>query len=258
MSTGILSKEHRVDRIFIINLKYRKDRKKHITQQMSEQGISNFEFFDAIRPTSEEVNEWSPTYCSIWYEFGAFSSMERYKNYQINALGCLKSHLGVVNLALSRGYERILILEDDIKFLRPWSSLKTYWPQTEFDILYLGGNAQCPSIPVPGREGLHRVASMTRADGYIITRRAMCFLSENIEGFNREIDTFYQWIIQPRAKCYCLVPSMIGQIDGFSDIQGTVVSYPAANNTCETAPTPWFVAATAAAAAAARVSLVRK
>jgi len=236
MSTGILSKEHEVDRIFIINLKYRKDRKDHAMQQMSEQGISNFESLDAIRPTSEEVNEWCPTYCHDWKY--SFPSMERFEHYRISALGCLKSHLGVVALALSRGYERILILEDDVKFMRPWSSLQACWPQDEFDIFYLGGGHIRPPVPVSGRKGLCRVVDTARTDGYIITRRAMRFLNENIEGFHREIDTFYQWIIQWRAKCYCLVPSMIGQIDGFSDIQEKMVSYTAVNNTCETT-SPW-------------------
>ena len=53
----------KLDRIFIINLKHRTDRREHILSEMKKQNITTYEFFDAIRPTTEEVNDWNPTYC---------------------------------------------------------------------------------------------------------------------------------------------------------------------------------------------------
>ena len=47
----------KLDRIFIINLKHRTDRREHILSEMKKQNITNYEFFDAIRPTTKEVND---------------------------------------------------------------------------------------------------------------------------------------------------------------------------------------------------------
>ena len=52
-----------IDKIFIINLKHRTDRKNQMIEEMQKQNIINYEFFDAIRPTIEEVNNWNTEFC---------------------------------------------------------------------------------------------------------------------------------------------------------------------------------------------------
>ena len=41
----------KIDKIFIINLKQRTDRKQFMIDQMNAQGLKNFEFFEAIKPS---------------------------------------------------------------------------------------------------------------------------------------------------------------------------------------------------------------
>lgn len=84
------------DRIFVINLPSRADRRREMEQQLQRIGLSLqsplVELFSAIRPEHKE----------------AFES--------IGARGCFLSHLEVLRLARERRYARILILEDDVNF----------------------------------------------------------------------------------------------------------------------------------------------
>ena len=53
-----------INKIFIISLKQRTDRKHQMIQEMKKQNITNYEFFDAVRPTLNDVNKWNPIFCS--------------------------------------------------------------------------------------------------------------------------------------------------------------------------------------------------
>ena len=185
----------KLNRIFIINLKHRTDRREHILSEMKRQNITNFEFFDAIRPTLEEVNDWNPTYC---HHVIKHVSSNKFDNYRMGCLGCLKSHLGVMKLALARGYKRILVLEDDTVFIRPWADFKKLIePLKKYDILYLCGShiKKCQPIKISGKAkdtniitGTHalalsnikKVVKALTTGSYCIGERAMRFFVSNI------------------------------------------------------------------------------
>lgn len=84
------------DRVYIINLQTRPDRWREIQEQLNKVGIDptteKVQRFDAVRPA----------------DAGAFPS--------IGARGCFMSHLGVLEDARRHGYQRILVLEDDLDF----------------------------------------------------------------------------------------------------------------------------------------------
>ena len=128
-----------IDKIFIINLAHRTDRKEHMINEMKKQNISNYEFFDAIRPTLKEVNEWNSNYCN--YVKKDVHPL-KFDNYRIGCLGCLKSHIEVIKIALTRNYKNILILEDDTEFITDISKLYEYSEQIDnnYDMLYLCGS----------------------------------------------------------------------------------------------------------------------
>lgn len=82
--------------VYVINLPNRRDRRREITGQMEKIGLSfsqpNILLFSAVRPDSP----------------GDFPS--------IGARGCFLSHLKILQHAYSKGFERILIFEDDLNF----------------------------------------------------------------------------------------------------------------------------------------------
>jgi GR25 family glycosyltransferase involved in LPS biosynthesis len=113
------------DKIYVLSLKRNVDRRALITERLNQVGI-DFEFFDAC--DGQVLNH-------LWKKLD--NSNFTTQNY----LACSISHLSIYNDALSRGFKRILILEDDIK---PHKEIKNYFitlleqiPE-DYDLLYLG------------------------------------------------------------------------------------------------------------------------
>ncbi|MBK6005170.1 glycosyltransferase family 25 protein [Ramlibacter ginsenosidimutans] len=84
------------ERIYVINLESRPDRRKEIDEQLRRVGLGLYqppvELFRAVRPDGA----------------GAFET--------IGARGCFLSHLGVIQDAIQNRLESFLILEDDVDF----------------------------------------------------------------------------------------------------------------------------------------------
>jgi glycosyl transferase family 25 len=83
------------ERIVVINLVERNDRRRHVLGELASVGIDEndprFRIFAAVRPD----------------DAGGFPS--------IGARGCFMSHLGVIEEALRDGVERLLVVEDDLR-----------------------------------------------------------------------------------------------------------------------------------------------
>ena len=92
-------------KIVVINLKERTDKKKYIQDTFSRKNIK-YDFFEA----------------------------QKHKNPK---RGCLESHLTVIQQALAQNYKKLLIFEDDVKFIGSLNQLKA--PPNDLDMLYLGG-----------------------------------------------------------------------------------------------------------------------
>ena len=82
----------KLDKIYVINLEYRKDRKTQILNELKKVDASNVEIFSAIRPKEGLINHWNHSFLNplpTWYRGNA-------TNYRIGALGCLLSHLTIM------------------------------------------------------------------------------------------------------------------------------------------------------------------
>ena len=70
-----------------------------------------------------------------------------------------------------------------------------------------------------------KVVDTNTTGSYCIEERAMRFIVDNIGKYPKEVDVFYAKILQKKFDCYCIVPHMTKQLEGYSDIQGKNVSY---------------------------------
>lgn len=93
------------DKIFIINLKKRTDRKEKMIKRLSRAKITNYEFVEAINGNEEPYL----TIYRIKYHFQGFHENP-------GALGILLSALKVLVWSVKQKYKKILILEDDAVF----------------------------------------------------------------------------------------------------------------------------------------------
>lgn len=112
---NVLNNLSDIKNIFYINLEARADRKVHIEDQLKQVGLLTFERFNAIKVKDGRV-------------------------------GCYLSHIKCLELAKERGYQYLLICEDDTTFLYP-ALFKTQVnkfflnaPVKQWDVLLFAGN----------------------------------------------------------------------------------------------------------------------
>jgi glycosyl transferase family 25 len=114
------------DRIYVINLPYRRDRRKQIERELSAVGmpftLGQVELFSAIRPDSA----------------GEFSS--------IGYRGAFLSHLEVLKRAQAEQLQTVLVMEDDLTlfdvFKKYEKSLIEQLSQRDWDIIHFGYEPQ--------------------------------------------------------------------------------------------------------------------
>jgi len=213
-----------IDKIFIINLETRPDRKEQIINEMNKHNISTneYEIFNAIRPSIQDVNIWNTRYCE---HVRKDVNPRNFTGYCQGCLGCLQSHVEVCKLALTRGYKNILILEDDTEFIDNFNKLEEYSKQISYnyDMLYLAGS-HLGQIAMQGNN-IAKIVGTHTTGSYCIKENAMKYLIDNINGYLKEIDVFYAEEIQTRFNCYTVIPHITKQRDGYSDIQQNNVKY---------------------------------
>ena len=129
-----------IDKVYVINLKHRNDRLIKMDKMLNKIGgkFSEYERFEAVNGkliTEEEKNNLLSLKSKRIY-----NNPSNFKDVRtLGAIGCYKSHIGVWELALSRGEKEIIILEDDIKFKLDVNKLEEYIKTRpeEYDICYL-------------------------------------------------------------------------------------------------------------------------
>jgi hypothetical protein len=143
-------------RIYVINLVTREDRRREMADQLARIGLSfdspQVRLFPAVRPESA----------------GDFPS--------VGARGCFLSHLGILRQSASEGLERILIVEDDLNFVADFvpraASLVPRLLGTRFEIFYGGYELGM----IPGATG----------DGYWMAEPAQAIQTTHFIGFHGE------------------------------------------------------------------------
>lgn len=189
-----------IDRVVYINLDHRNDRKKHTEEELNRIGITNYVRFSAI---------YTPK----------------------NALGCALSHYHVVKQAEIDKVSSLLVLEDDFDVLvdadtlnnRISSFIKEY---SDYDVLMLDYRLidyeQVTDGVIRVREA--RTATAYLIAGHYIPTLAKCY-EETCSSLSNQ--PWCHWlytndiawnVLQRKDKWYCLVPRMVYQHGGYSDL----------------------------------------
>lgn len=195
---------------FVINANHAKERFANVSAQLESVGIT-FERFHAIQPseTSDKV--------------------------RLGELGCSLSHISVVELAKARGYANVLIFEDDAifkpNFAEEWKSILPEVKKLDYDLLYLydwGAHRDENSPTI-----LEKRSTMC-THAYAVSSKYYDHFIRLISGTSRKfsIDSVL-WA--SKANKWCISPSLVGQADCKSTING--VRYKARFDGIYTEPT---------------------
>lgn len=206
------------DRIVVINLPHRADRRRGIDAELRKIGLSldhpAVELFAAIRPD----------------DAGGFPS--------IGARGAFRSHLGVMRQMLERGEDRILVLEDDMGFApdaaRRLPALMAALAARDWTLLY-GHPGDLPErtppadadglIALPADLGLIQLhfLGLTRAAAEAAVPALTAMMTRppgHPEGGAMHVDGALNWIrrTRPELTSLAIAPALAVQRPSRSDI----------------------------------------
>lgn len=190
------------DRIYCINLDSRTDRWERSTEIFNNMNLE---------VTRHSANDGS-----------AHNSESRVNRGEV---GCLWSHREILQQAEDENLGPILILEDDIEFVRGFDHLfEKYWERTpqDWDMLYLGANNQGELKPVS--ENVYKATKLLTTSSYAVTPGTRMPLIRAINSMDVPVDDIFTRI-QPNINCYLYVPYLTWQREGYSDVRGGFRNY---------------------------------
>jgi GR25 family glycosyltransferase involved in LPS biosynthesis len=207
------------DRTFVINLDDRLDKWENMVARLTAAGISNYERFPGVK---RNLCDFPASY----YAGMDLKAAERFgsERYLAGACGCKMSHFKAISLARDRGYQSVLILEDDAmladgalsRFSRAWRELEG----EKWDMLYLGGRHRSLRKPWYHSPNLVRVRCTYQTHAYAVHHSFYDVLLDKISSSSNEIDVMYADEVQPFNRCYGVFPNVLIQDSESSDITG--------------------------------------
>jgi GR25 family glycosyltransferase involved in LPS biosynthesis len=187
---------------FYINLDHRTDRRAEVEAELEKMGIP-CERFPAVK--------WSP-----------------------GIVGCNYSHIAVLKEARNRGYDSVLIFEDDFQFIVDkdtfWSTMSSIEREVadSYDVVMLSYNAGHESTYKPYSDNLIKILGAQTTSGYIVHSRMYDDLINIWEmATPKLIETGQHWIyaldqiwkrLQPGSNWYASKIRLGLQRPSFSDI----------------------------------------
>jgi len=185
------------DKIFIINLPRRTDRKKQMEQFFLSSNIhpTQYEFIEAFDGLDESIR--------IQYEEKK-KSINKFSIITSGHFACLLSHLKIIKIAKSRGYNNIMILEDDVNTNEIDLVSKLHSIQVpQFDLLYLGG-IMSKKKHFMTNWAYSGETYIMGAYGYILSSSLFDIILNKLSNLDEYIDFFYLKNIQFQYKTIIL------------------------------------------------------
>jgi len=199
------------DNVFCINLDRRQDRMALAQKELEKFNIV-FERFSAVDGNSLDKGNYTTN-----------------PDVSSGIIGCTLSHAKLLSICKERGYEKVLILEDDIilndnfeeKLVLYIKEIPAYW-----DMFYLGGNHNFHNGEkinmISEHIGQCNMTFSTHA--YAIHSRLFDDAIFLLSQAQKPVDVYYSEI-QKKRSIYTFYPGIANQRAGYSDILNSKVDY---------------------------------
>lgn len=191
---------------YYINLSSRMDRKQHVEKQLERVGIVGTRF-NAIKLNN-------------------------------GAIGCSMSHLKCLETAKKLNLPHLLIVEDDITFLKPDLFIQQFnfflKNHSAWDVVLIGGNNVPPYLPIDS--SCIKVQRCQTTTGYLVKQHYFDTLINNFkEGINLLLNhpdnhrqyaiDKYWFSLQQKDNWYLIIPLSVVQREDYSDIEKKHTNY---------------------------------
>lgn len=199
------------DHIYLINLDRRTDRLEKCKERFEEIGLE-FERVSAIDGITLDIELPPQTPEKRWNK---------------SAYALALTTIQILEDAQKKGYENILIFEDDVEF----NSLFTLWIEEymndlnrKFDFAFLGYTLTGLTTSSPLSPRWDRLYSVVSCHAYIINKHIIPMYKKMLENLDNPIDYYVNRIVGARLNSVCAIPigkdKLVWQEDGVSDIEG--------------------------------------
>ncbi len=179
------------EKIFIINLKRRTDRKNSMEKILNSMCLKDYEFVEAI--DGQEPN--------ILEEYDKLKQTGTTRIVNSGHYGCLLSHIKSIELAQKQNLKSVLILEDDIIFDENFYSILNSTLLPKHDMVYLGGIiSEVKFFPL----GWAKTNEIMGAYAYLIKSSMYKPILEKLYNKIYCVDIGYIEYIQPKYNVYIL------------------------------------------------------
>jgi glycosyl transferase, family 25 len=158
--------------------------------------------------------------------------------YEVNIkpgeVGCLLSHMKCIQIAKDRGWDKILIFEDDIEVRDDFKTLfDTYCQQVpdNWDMIYLGGNHWGRDLSMKNHPPLVKITENVSRTTHTLTTHAYIMKNtmydrtiDYISNMSQQVDMLYVKL-QNEFNTYAFRPSLVWQRKDVSDINHKLCDY---------------------------------
>jgi len=196
--------------VHYINLEERKDRKELVESELNE----------------------------LCWEYERFNAIKN----EIGIIGCGMSHLKLIQMAKEKDLDYIVVLEDDIQFMRKtWYNKKITEiinSDFNFDVFLLGGNLRPPLYKI--NENICKITKSFTTTGYIVKKHYYDTLINNLKNglelllrnphlakadYNPYALDVYWMKLQEKDNWLIIMPRTITQRPIYSDIEQRYTDY---------------------------------
>lgn len=197
------------DNKYIISLKGRLDRRERTIQELSKINLTGYQFWDAVDGSKEEF-EWDDSVNIIGWTKGAAA--------------LALSTIGVIEDAKKNGYEKILIMEDDVMFI---DIAKEYIEDLKipdgasWDMFFFGYLERRKSFPISNK--ITRLRSAFCCHCYAISSRVYDDYLFFLRMMNKPIDWITSDNFHPMGRCLATRTSIAHQKPDYSNIRNEMV-----------------------------------
>jgi len=154
------------------------------------------------------------------------SKIEHNPKVMDGSIGNLLSQITIIKEAREKGYENVLILEDDVEFEENVNEIfkeRIKGVPNDWDLLYLGGNHNRQKIDLVSPY-VRRINDTYATHAYAIRNTVYDLVLEYLEGEQQEGDVILAEV-QKKCNAYCFHPNLAWQKPGVSDVFNRYVDY---------------------------------
>lgn len=196
------------DKVYMVNLKDRTDRANQMKVECDKIGLQ-YTRFEAINSRHIPIPKW------------VFSEQNKRKRFSPGAYALAKTTLQILDEAIEKNFESILILEDDIKWNPSTNAIMALVIKelpSNWSILQLSQMHDKWPQNIKGKNNIKRLIATYHGSAYAIHYTVFQQYRAFLLNPYMAIDDWMVKHLQPLGNCFGTYPNLAAQVPGVSDI----------------------------------------